>query len=333
MTLWGAARAEEMLPIASEIIELSRVTGDNELMLDGMLWRMADASELNDPEAAFFYSAEYERMVEQFGSPWHRYMALGSSFYDQYCAAQLTAAAELSEQVRALGLRVGESVAEGFYQVRSMFLDCQRGFSPGQAVEAPESVPEPYRVFWVLPAAVCGRPDLARRALALVPASEPSEYSATLLAAVRYQTFAVLGQVAALLGERAATERLYQLCLPRAGQHLNLQPFVYLGPMNYFLGLMANALGERASARTHFEAAWSETQGPLIHVYTQFELGRLLLEAPDGDAVQLARGHELLTAAHQVTSAQGMMPLDEQIEAALRQFDERSRIAQALPGS
>ncbi|MET0390461.1 MAG: AAA family ATPase, partial [Polyangiales bacterium] len=40
--LWGSTPPAELLPIASEMVELARAHGDAELLLDGQLWRMVD---------------------------------------------------------------------------------------------------------------------------------------------------------------------------------------------------------------------------------------------------------------------------------------------------
>jgi hypothetical protein len=300
-----------MLPIAIEIIALSQITGDNELLLDGLLWRMADCSALGEADVAIKCSGEYTRLVEQFGSPWHRYMALGAEYYQVSCSGQFEAAAELSERVRTLGLRMGEAVAEGFYQVRGLFLSYHRSLPPPHPCSAPDSVPEAYRVFWALPAALSGKPERARGLLHMLLASD---LETVLLDGVRQPTLAIMGQVAVLLDERAAIERLYGLLLTAAGQHLNLQAWVYLGPVSYYLGLMAAALADEAGAHEHLEHAVRETAAvPTFHAYAQFEYGRWLARSIPSET----RGRELLLAAQAIASMLGMAALLRQATAAL----------------
>lgn len=310
IVLWGVAEPKTLQPIAEEIIALSDRTGDHESLLDGLLWRMADASDAGDMVNAMLYSTEYVRRAEQLGSPWHRYMAMGSECFHACTQGEFVRAFELSEQVRRLGVRVGENVAEGFYEVRRLFMALHLG---GEcATEPPECVPEDMRLFWALSSAQSNQPHndgFARRTLGMLAASD---FDGLLLGALRLPSWAAMARVAVMLGDRAASARLYELLAPYEGRHLNVQAWVYMGPVSYYLGHLAAASGERARARAHLERALNETAlMPLFQAYAQYELGQLL--AAGGDA----SGRALLAAAQQTADSFGLLPLQARIAAAL----------------
>lgn len=310
IVLWGVATPQALQPIAEEIIALSDVSGDHESLLDGLLWRMADASDAGDMVNAVLHHAEYARRAEQLGSPWHQYMARGSECFHACTQGEFVRAFELSEQTRRLGVRVGENVAEGFYEVRKLFMALHLG---GEcATEPPDCVPDDMRLFWALASAQSKQSTndgFARRTLGMLAASD---FDGSLLGALRLHSLAAMARVAVTLGEHAAIARLYELLAPYEGRHISLQAWVYMGPISYYLGVLAAASGERARARAHLERALNETAlMPLFQAYAQYELGQLL--AAGGDA----SGRPLLSAALQTADSFGLLPLKARIDAAL----------------
>jgi tetratricopeptide (TPR) repeat protein len=307
IVLWGSAPPQLLQPIAEEIIALSDVTGDHESLLDGHLWRLADASDAGDMVNAFLYSSEYVRRADQLGSPWHRYMARGSECFHACTQGEIVRALELSEEVRRLGLRVGEDIAEGFYEVRRLFMALHLG---GEcASEPPECVPDDLRLFWALASAQSHHDAFARRTLSVLAAGD---FDGFLLGAMRLPSLAAMASVAVTLGEAASIARLYELLAPYEGRHLSLQAWVYMGPVSYYLGILAVASGERARARAHFERALNDTAlMPLFQAYAQYELGQL--SAAEGDA----SGPQLLSSALQAADSFGLLPLKARITAAL----------------
>ena len=309
LAMWGAGAPDEMAPIAEEMIELGRRTGDQELVLDAMLWRMADCSS-GASEDVVRRLAEYAREAEAVGSPWHRYMALGAHTNLAALVGDFARAAELSDQMLALGLRVREPFAEGFHQVRALFQRFHRGPWPNEAAPVPDAVPADYQVFWVLAAAMAG--DRAR-ATPLLRRLEDDAFHRELLDALRRPTLAVLGQVAVMFDEPAAIERAYRAFLPDPGVHLHLLAWEYLGPGSYYLGLMAAALGLRDEAIGHFERALEETVYALaFRAYTQFEYGKLRIELGD-----VALGRQLLAEAADSAQRFGMEPLRAKVLRSL----------------
>src|SRR5262249_28377406 len=71
-----------------------------------------------------------------------------------------------------------------------------------------------------------------------------------------YMMRVFLGDACARIQGKEYAARLYDLCLPFEGRHVVMTPFpAYDGAMDRLLGALANARGERAQARRHYDAA------------------------------------------------------------------------------
>jgi hypothetical protein len=82
------------------------------------------------------------------------------------------------------------------------------------------------------------------------------------------------------------------------------------GPVSYYLGLLAGALGDCGLAIDHFEAALQETTrigAFAFRAWTQYEYGRILAKAPD--APTRLRSVELLVSARAFADQMGMTVL------------------------
>jgi DNA-binding winged helix-turn-helix (wHTH) protein len=311
LVLWGAARPEAMLEIANELIELGREMQDFETLLDGLLWRIVDNGELGDLRASLRDQQEYQLEAERLGNPWHRYMAMGCGSFGAAELGDFARARESSAHMLALGLRLHDPLAEPFHVLRRLFLELHQGTdsTSSECDEPPASMPPDYRPFWALHWAAHGQPERARSVLEHVLTQERDQL---LLDALRKQTLAAMAQVCAWLGEGWAAEELYQLLLPSAGLRLLLQACVDMGPVDYYLGLLAQLRGERELARAHLARALPacEPSRPLA-LQVKCAYGRLLAEDRNPDA------RPLLAEVGEAAGQLGMVRLQEQAHAAL----------------
>jgi hypothetical protein len=248
-------------------------------------------------------------VAERFGSPWHRYMAVGSDIFASFCKGEpIDHARKLSERTLQSGLRLSEPYADGFYEVRSLFFDFHQGLLPTSApAEAPSCVPEDYRPFWALAWAVGDRADAARRMVSKILASEAERQ---LRVPLRRPVLAIMALVSVLLGDAAQAAELYRVLLPEAKRHLSLQAFVYLGPVQFYLGVLAATCGDNQRAAEHLEQALSGSVGSAVMTaYVRYALSRVLTaEGPCERATQLV--HD----AEQAAKALGIGYLQRQIE-------------------
>jgi tetratricopeptide (TPR) repeat protein len=314
LVLWGSAPPEELLATAQELCELSRRSGRHELLLDALLWSCCDLLEIGDMLAMQRLRDEYMALVERYGSPWHRYMAIGGDILAAAAFGELNRARELSSAMRAMGRRVQDGLADTFHELRIMFYDLLQGReqsradNPFASIEPPAGVAADYRVFWALSWANRGYVATARGVLLQTLARREE-----LLDSLRRPVLAMLAEVAVVLEERAAMEEIYQLLAPASGRHLVLQACVYMGPVDYYLGVLAAALGRCEQACRHYQSAIDATISPVVIAQTQYALGHAL--AAQHEAHEHAR--TLLTSARDHGQRFGFSPLNERADAAL----------------
>jgi tetratricopeptide (TPR) repeat protein len=313
LVLWGAAPATELIVIASELVELGRNSGDHEMLLDGLLWRMLDSADLGDLQEMLRAQYEYRSEAERFGSPWHRYIALGCQALEAEWQGEFARSRELSERMLALGLRNQHSLAEPFYAIRTLlcglFREEDAADTERARAEPPSGIPPDYRAFWALSWAEHGHVEAARNMLEQVLAQERAQM---LLDSLRRPTLAAMARVAVQLGERAAAEELYQLLLPEAGHQLLLQACVALGPVDYYLGSLAELLGQPDAALAHLERALEQC-GHIrsLQLQVRYDCARLLA------AREPPRARSLLGEVERGAAQLGMTKLRARAAAAL----------------
>jgi predicted ATPase/DNA-binding SARP family transcriptional activator len=134
------------------------------------------------------------------------------------------------------------------------------------------------------------------------------------------QSLAPLSEVCVLLGDAARARALYNQLLPFAGRNLVLPGgMVCWGPNDYFLGILADTMGDAEKAVAHLETALEmceRLQSPPFAARTQVELARALSDRDrPGDA---DRARELATAALAAADRIGMPPTAEKARGLLR---------------
>ena len=104
------------------------------------------------------------------------------------------------------------------------------------------------------------------------------------------------------------------MLLPDAGRQLLLQAGVMLGPVEYYLGMLAATLERRTQAREHFERALAQCEyaRPLL-LRVRYEYARLLA------AEEPARARGLLCDVELAAGPLGMERLRARAQAALMQ--------------
>lgn len=309
---WGVAAPGELAAIADEMLELSKQLADDELQLDAQLWRMVDHLELGDVARAHRECLGYAALARPSRSAFHRYMLLTLEASDCHSTGQLARARQLSERALALGRKIHEPLAEAFHEVRRLFWHVELGASEeGLDLSAPaqspsQHVPEDYRAFWALLALRNGRREPAREWLARL--CDSGGALECVLDALHLPIWACLARVSAWLTHTASAELLYARLLPHAERHLLLQAGVYLGPVAFYLGILAETLDLPVEAAHHFENALRTVQrSRIFQARTQFEYGQLLLRSTGSRR----RGQQLLYDAELTARQLGIPDLLE----------------------
>ena len=252
--LWGAAHPDELAEIANELVALTRSAGDDELLLDALIWRISDSSERGDALTLENDSTEYLSLLDAHYSGWHRYMAIMLQCMQENCHGNFAGADALSLKAAELGERQREPSARSFYAVRQLFrwLDGRVECMDGCELEPPADLPTAYHGLWLLAWARCGRERQARNALGI---ARSRGFANIPLGPLRRPTLVIYAQCACELDDLECASELYDVLTEYDGLHVVLQPGVYIGPTAYFLGMLAAKLDRPSSAVQHFEAA------------------------------------------------------------------------------
>jgi DNA-binding winged helix-turn-helix (wHTH) protein/tetratricopeptide (TPR) repeat protein len=322
LALWGAIHPGELQASTDEMIQLARKTGESEVLLDGMLWRVLDYTELGDVPSAHREGETYRFEVERSGSPWHRYMLLTVDSTRAQAGGDFALMRELSERAWQWGLRVREPFSDAFYVVRNLFQQIDEGLVHGdpQRCAAPElrgppaCVPSDYRPLWALAWAIQDKSIDAERCVTQFLAHDAA---GLVIDALRRPLLSVMAEVCWLLHDAEQAAKVYKLLLPSAGFHCVLQAGVFIGPVSYYLGLLASTLSQLEAAAEHFERALVETAlGPPYQARIQYAYGRALALSPGQEACACER----LREAHAGATRLGMADLREAARAELERL-------------
>ena len=318
LALWGLAHPRDMLEIAAEIVELSSKSNDREHLLDALLFRVVNQAELGDMEGMLRDFERFGREVERRASPWHDYMLSVMAPIEAAARGDFTSAEQASARALRQGLRLQDPLAAAFHAIRCLFLQLDRGVRrlpplAAAADEPPDFMPHDYHPFWALWWVRQGK---RARAAQVMTRLLSHDWQYVVADTLRRPLLAVAALVCVELGERAHLEKIYELMLPDQGLRLMLQAGVSLGPVSYYLGTIAAALGHSDEAEEHLCQALSESTLSIPwFLRGQHAYGQLLL------ARDVPRGRELLLEAEKGAQQLGMLDLHEDIQHALAHAD------------
>jgi DNA-binding winged helix-turn-helix (wHTH) protein/tetratricopeptide (TPR) repeat protein len=138
--------------------------------------------------------------------------------------------------------------------------------------------------------------------------------------------FAVLAEVSWRLGEPRYADRLRDLLLPHAGtQAATGLGMIYMGPVAWYLGVLAAMLGRRRNAARHFQGALASTQrlgARPWHARTELGYAELLAT---GSIAERHRAHALAASAAEAATRLGMDTLRRKAEHLMVKLGHASR--------
>jgi hypothetical protein len=305
LTSYALARADEMKALALGL-------GDPILVLDAQIWRLQ--SLLDRGEGVLFTRelAEYAERVRRVRHPAHQWYLEELSAVRAFHEGTL----ELAEQQLRAHLRLGRA-ANGFSalgdfgghlyvlaqqlepvarrermrEVRAIADDMLREF-PGLYI---------WRLAPAVLALELGEPEEARRHFRNhwrdAPKLDEAQYLLACLVA--------LMELAGALDEKDALHFAYDSALPYAGLQVTTVR-VWWGPLSFYLGRAARALGDLAGSRQRFEQAIAESRiagSRLFELRAKQEYAATLLLGVDDERRQ---GHDLLLEADAEARALGL---------------------------
>jgi tetratricopeptide (TPR) repeat protein len=284
------------------------------------VYRIGDLLELGDVARADPEIERYREQAEHLRQPW--YIWYGALFLATRALmdGRFADAEQLATEAVALGDRARDPNALQFYGTQMLWAWREQGrtaelesfyqviFEASAAIPAAQAA-----LCWV--AADVGRLDEARERFEQLAADDFASLprDLTWLAGIALVTL-----VCHALSDAPRAKVLYGQLEPYSHRNVMPWPIFYMGPVDYYKGLLAATAGDFEAARGHFETALASSEAtgarPFV-AHAQADLGALLVEhGPDADRV---RGTQLLERALATARELGMAPLEEWARARM----------------
>ena len=243
-TAWRPGSANARLPLIADLIETATAADEPDLVAEGLLLRSAALLEIGDPEGV----RELRRFVEHaelLGHARGHWAALSRRATLAGLTGDLDRAAALAAEACQFGQEIGVPDAQGCYGTTMVSLIVQ-GVS---AQILPPSQNDPIAPMIPLLIAI-GEPDVDHRAevrsVSLSALAKTYDLESLVAAA---SAFARWGSEEQLRGIEAQLKA-------HAGSHAVVGGCAaYYGPVDYYLGVVAAALGDHPGARRHLHTA------------------------------------------------------------------------------
>ncbi len=282
---WGRRRAEEVLPVADEIVALAERSADLEQAFDGRMWRLIARLEIGDLDAAERELRAIEQLAERLRQPLHRLIATSRRATLALLRGRVAESIDLARTAREIGERGREPDADAVYWGQV--------FAAGEFVDVP--VADDERMERILRALVAGSPLSTAHAIGLVlhclrtdrreearsryaglVAADPAELPHDM---VRTWTLTQLALACVAFDDAATAERLHAALAPLAGRFaVAAGGTACSGAVDHYLGLLDACRGRTAEAVAHLEraAAAHERAGtPALLALTRLALARV----------------------------------------------------------
>ena len=298
--LWRPDTLAERTAIASEIVELGAAAGERELALEGRLWRIAAALEAADVDGAAADIDAFTRAAALLRHPLYQWHAMLHRGMRALADGRLDDANEITVKARDAGLRSGlENPLQAFaiqtFWTRRERLELADIAAEMQAVG--ERFPLPiWRCGAALLAAETGR---ANEAQEMLTAMAARDCAAIPVDGNWLPAMAILAETSVALDDRPFAAWLRARLEPFAQRFVVVaQAIACLGPVTYFLGLLAGLAGDWDDAIAHLGAALDSAErldAGLLVSQCQCALAAALVAAAPQAPPESAR--ELATAA------------------------------------
>jgi hypothetical protein len=260
--LWDSTGAQDRLAAASEILDLARAAGDDVRERHGMFWRFVALMELGRVGEAESALARFERAAVAAGDGQAAVMATARHAMLATFRGRFDQATRLIAQVAAEGARAGMPDTERLVASMRAEMAFYQGTTPAPftvdqllalARRLPGHFMEANAAAWLV---MLGRGDLAQAEMDRVLPAVLAGSGPRWLGAAAMLTF-----VAARTGDVSAATQLRETLLPYRGQLVVLGGAnSCLGPVSFFLGLLAARIGLPDQAVSCLEEATAFTE-------------------------------------------------------------------------
>jgi len=309
---------DQRMDISLELSHLAERTGNREVLLQNIPWRVADLLDLGHVQAADRAIAETEQLAAELRQPLYAWYAAMFRAQRALMRGEMATGEQLATAAHALGQQVQPGASQIYFTAQLFIRRREQGRLPELAprfLAILEQYPGmPIFRCWMALAHLQGGDGAAAALL--------SELCADRCAALPWDqlwlgAMAALTEVAVGVGDHLAAAELYQLLLPFAGRHVMVGIPISVGAAALYLGQLAAMCGDGAAAAQHYEHAIALNRRLGMGVFlarAQLAYATLLRGAGQDD-----RAEALLREAGAIVDAEELPVLAAQIAAASRE--------------
>jgi DNA-binding CsgD family transcriptional regulator len=295
IVMWGPDAPRDRLAVATELMHTADACGDDELAIEGLMWRLRTLLELGDVEAVAAETGGFHERAEALREPQYRALALAWKACIAHQRGTTQEADELLQQALTLCGPIENPNLD--YLLTAWKIDAARDL--GRVAMLEELRPEAEAIarllppWWITLTLVdcdLGNYETARAQLAQIVSRDYRPVLQRHWLGLRFGSR--LAEICAALGEASEAERVYPMLLPYA------QQFVVgdscLGSVSRYLGLLAATCKEWAAAEAHFITALdlNAAMGHRVQLaHTRRDYGAMLLHRNRADDTHAAREH------------------------------------------
>jgi tetratricopeptide (TPR) repeat protein len=251
---------DERAALIAEIIALSERTGDREVAVNALMWRVGDALQRGDAAAMRADMATLIQNVEALRQPAERWMiptvhSQEALLEGHFADAEALVRDILTEPVRlANAAQVASALMFLVRREQGRLAELEGGLK-SLVYQYPDVSVWRASLAWLY--AEIGRPAEARVQFDGLTADGLSRIRRDL---TWPYTMACLAEACVASAEPEDAVPLYEALWPYADRNVVAGPFYYLGPVAYYLGLLAVQLRRWDAAAKHFEEAKAQSE-------------------------------------------------------------------------
>jgi DNA-binding winged helix-turn-helix (wHTH) protein len=284
------------LAVVDRVVALAERSEARDVLALGLQERVFDLLELGEGLRMENTLHAYERVVEQLRQPFFRWFLGLLSGMRSLLAGEVEDADRLAHETLALGQSFGSPNAFGVYSAQLFAIRREQGRiaeldAPLRAMVREQPDLPTFRTALAAIAGECGRREESRDAVRQLVEGDLDRFPRDrnwLL------SLSMLAPGAAISGEPALAQRIYDLLAPYAGRIIGVGHGAACdGAVDHHLGVLASALGDPDLADDHHVAARAlhrQLRSPLWVAHTQREQARTLWKrGSPGDREQARR--------------------------------------------
>ncbi|HEX3246727.1 MAG TPA: AAA family ATPase [Chloroflexota bacterium] len=294
IVMWGPDQPQQRLAVATELMRTADASGNDELAIEGLMWRLRTLLELGEVTAVDAESDGFYQRAEALRDPQYRALALSWKAWLAHQRGDTDASEGLFQQALTLSRTVQSPNLS--YLLTAAEIDAARDLGKVELLRQLRAEAEviaqrapPWKIILTLVDCDLGNQEAARTRLAEIARGG---YDGILRHWLGLRFGSRLAEICFALDDEPEADRLYSRLLPYAQQYVVGDSC--LGSLSRYLGLLAATRKSWVEAEQHFRAGLerNEAIGHRLQVaHTLRDLAMMLLRRGKEEDVRAARDY------------------------------------------